>query len=149
MAGDPGAHRGRPRGWPSPVGRRRRGVGSTDPHDGAGWGDGPCADRRRGAPVGTAARWSEDRLQCCPACGSLYLSFGAPEHLASGCLFGLLIGVLLEREEISFGDRELLRLTDSRYGIEWLWEGFGAPAADALEDLLLECGGERIGEGDG
>ena len=83
----------------------------------------------------------------CPVCGSMYDSLRVRAHLESGCLLGLLVGVLLDRNELRFSDRELCRLADSEAGIEWLWDGFGAPAADALEDVLVECGAEWRGEG--
>jgi hypothetical protein len=112
-----------------------------------------CADGRRvGAlvrPRGrvAAASWRAERrgvaTQECPVCGIGFVSLGETDHIASGCFLGLLVGSILDREELDFGDRELHRLAESGFGFDWLWEGFGAIAADALEDLLVECGANR------
>jgi hypothetical protein len=81
----------------------------------------------------------------CPGCGSWFDSLEVPDHIRSGCFLGILVGVLTERDEIAFGDRTLFEMAGSRLGINWLWEGFVFPAADALEDVLLECGAEPKG----
>ncbi|HVV88939.1 MAG TPA: hypothetical protein VHB53_00460 [Solirubrobacterales bacterium] len=112
-----------------------------------------CVDgRRAGAParpgsrLAAASRRAERRgvaTQECPVCGVGFVSLRETDHIASGCFLGLLVGSILDREELDFGDRELHRLAGSGFGFDWLWEGFGATAADALEDLLVECGANR------
>lgn len=79
----------------------------------------------------TVHRLADSQDQC-PNCGVRSSDLTNLAHTNSGCFLALLVGVIQARTTISITSSEIAAVQD----VDRLWERWGAPAADQLEETF-------------
>lgn len=78
-----------------------------------------------------------DPRPACPNCGRRFKDLTAPEHTDSGCFLGMLVGVVKDRGLLPVTSSDVAAFQD----VDRLWERWGDPTADQLEEEIGSRGG--------
>jgi hypothetical protein len=94
----------------------------------------------------TVYRFADPR-HICPNCCRRFYDLTSQEHTESGCFLGMLVALILDRGITSVNSADVAAFED----VDGLWDRWGAPAADEVEEALGDGGGcptAGAGEGD-